>query len=124
MSIGLTARELAQMREDINDLLESTNTTCDILSVAYTSDGEGGMTEAWGTALANVACRIDYRSGSEKMTGGAIQSYSKAVLSIPYNTAINSTNRIKSGGYIWAVKSINDGQSWMAVKRAELERVE
>jgi len=124
MSIGLTARELAQMREDINDLLESTNTTCDILSVAYTSDGEGGMTEAWGTALANVACRIDYRSGSEKMTGGAIQSYSKAVLSIPYNTAINSTNRVKSGDYIWAVKSINDGQSWMAVKRAELERVE
>ena len=98
--------------------------TCDILSVAYTSDGEGGMAETWGTALANVACRIDYRSGSEKMTGGAIQSYSKAVLSIPYNTTINSTNRIKSGGYIWAVKSINDGQSWMAVKRAELERVE
>ena len=123
MSIGLTARELAQMREDINDLLESTNTTCDILSVAYTSDGEGGMTEAWGTALANVACRIDYRSGSEKITGGAIQSYSKAVLSIPYNTAINSTNRVKSGDYIWAVKSINDGQSWKAVKRVEMERV-
>ena len=124
MSIGLTARELAQMREDINDLLESTNTTCDILSVAYTSDGEGGMTETWGTATANVHCRIDYRTGSELLTGGAIQPYNKAVLSIPYNTAINSTNRVKSGGYIWAVKSINDGQSWMAVKRAELERVE
>ena len=124
MSIGLTARELAQMQADINDLLESTNTTCDILSVAYTSDGEGGMTEAWGTALANVACRIDYRSGRETMTGGAIQPYNKAVLSIPYNTPISLTNRVKSGGYIWAVKSINDGQSWMAVKRAELERVE
>ena len=121
MSIGLTARELAQMRVDIEDLMPD---TCDILSVAYTSDGEGGMAETWGTALANVNCRIDYRSGSEKVTGGAIQSYSKAVLSIPYNTPISLTNRIKSGGYIWAVKSINDGQSWMAVKRAELERVE
>ena len=121
MSIALTARELAQMRADIEDLMPD---TCDILSVAYTSDGEGGMTEAWGTATANVACRIDYRSGSEKVTGGAIQPYSKAVLSVPYNTTISLTNRVKSGAYTWAILSINEGQSWQAVKRAELERVE
>ena len=124
MSIGLTARELAQMQADINDLLESTNTTCDILSVAYTADGEGGMAETWGTATAGVHCRIDYRSGRETMTGGAIQPYNKAVLSLPYNTPISTTNRVKSGDYTWAVKSLNDGQSWQAVKRAELERVE
>ena len=124
MSIGLTARELAQMQADINDLLESTNTTCDILSVAYTADSEGGFSEAWGTATANVHCRIDYRSGRENLMGGAIQPYSKAVLSVPYNTTISLTNRVKSGSYTWAVKSINDGQSWMAVKRIELDRVE
>ena len=124
MSIGLTARELAQMQADINDLLESTNTTCDILSVAYTSDGEGGMAETWGTATANVACRIDYRSGSEKMTGGAIQSYSKAVISLPYTTAITTKHRIKLDDYVWSVLSVNEGQSWDVVRRAELERVE
>ena len=121
MSIGLTARELAQMRADIEDLMPD---TCDILSVAYTSDGEGGMAETWGTALANVACRIDYRSGSEKVTGGAIQSYSKAVLSVPYNTALTTKHRVKLDDYVWAVLSLNDGQSWQAVKRAELERVQ
>lgn len=120
MSIGLTARELAQMRADINDLLPD---TCDILSVAYTADGEGGFTEAWGTATANVACRIDYRSGTERLASGAIQPYSKAVLSVPYSTTISKTNRVKSGGYTWAIISLNDGQSWQAVKRAELERV-
>jgi SPP1 family predicted phage head-tail adaptor len=124
MSIGLTARELAQMQADINDLLESTNTTCDILSVAYTADGEGGMAETWGTATANVACRIDYRSGSEKMTGGAIQSYSKAVISLPYTTAITTKHRIKLDDYVWSVLSVNEGQSWDVVRRAELERVE
>ena len=124
MSIGLTARELAQMQADINDLLESTNTTCDILSVAYTADGEGGMAETWGTALANVACRIDYRSGSEKMTGGAIQSYSKAVISLPYTTAITTSHRVQVDSYVWAVKSVNEGQSWDVVRRAELERVQ
>lgn len=121
MSIGLTARELAQMRADIEDLFPD---TCDILSVAYTSDSEGGFAEAWGTATAGVHCRIDYRSGTERMTGGAIQPYSKAVLSIPYNTTISKTNRVKSGSYTWAIVSLNDGQSWQAVKRAELERVE
>ena len=120
MSIGLTARELAQMQADIYDLLPD---TCDILSVAYTSDSEGGFAEAWGTATAGVKCRIDYRSGRESMTGGAIQPYSKAVLSVPYNTTVSLTNRVKSGDYTWSILSINDGQSWKAVKRAELERV-
>lgn len=120
MSIGLTARELAQMREDIEDLMPD---VCDILSVAYTSDGEGGMAEAWGTALASVACRLDYRSGSEKMVGGAIQSYSKAVLSLPYATVISTNNRVKIDAYVWSVLSVNDKQSWDAVRRAELERV-
>ena len=120
MSIGLTARELAQMQADIYDLLPD---TCDILSVAYTSDSEGGFAEAWGTATANVHCRIDYRSGRETMVGGAIQPYSKAVISLPYNTTISLTNRVKVGDYVWSIVSINDGQSWQAVKRAELERV-
>lgn len=121
MSIGLTARELAQMRADIEDLFPD---TCDILSVAYTADSEGGFAEAWGTATAGVHCRIDYRSGTERMTGGAIQPYNKAVISLPYNTTISATNRIKSGAYTWSILSLNDGQSWQAVKRAELERVE
>ena len=120
MSIGLTARELAQMRADIEDLFPD---TCDILSVAYTADSEGGFAEAWGTATAGVKCRIDYRSGRENLMGGAIQPYSKAVLSVPYNTTISLTNRVKSGDYVWSILSINEGQSWQAVKRAELERV-
>ena len=121
MSIALTARELAQMRADIEDLMPD---TCDILSVAYTSDGEGGMTEAWGTALADVACRVDYRSGSEKMTGGAIQPYNKAVISLPYTTALTTKHRVKLDDFVWAVLSVNEGQSWDVVRRAELERVE
>jgi len=121
MSIALTAKELAQMRADIEDLMPD---TCDILSVAYTSDGEGGMTEAWGTALADVACRVDYRSGSEKMTGGAIQPYNKAVISLPYTTALTTKHRVKLDDFVWAVLSVNEGQSWDVVRRAELERVQ
>jgi head-tail adaptor len=71
-----------------------------------------------------VNCRIDYRSGSEKVTGGAIQSYSKAVLSLPYTTAISTKNRIQIDSYVWSVLGVNDKQSWDVVRRAELERAE
>lgn len=120
MSIALTARELAQMRADIEDLMPD---ECDILSVAYTSDGEGGLTESWGTALANVPCRLDYRSGRENIAGAAVQSYNKAVLSLPYSTEIETTNRVQIETSVWSVISVNHKQSWDAVRRAELERV-
>lgn len=112
--------ELAQIRADILNMLPD---TCTILSVGYTSDGEGGMAETWGTATASVACRIDYRSGRENVMGGAVLPYSKAVISLPYATALETTNRILADGRTYAVLSVNAGQSWIVSVRAELERV-
>ena len=116
----LSTDELAQMRDDILNLLPD---TCTILSVGYTSDGEGGMSETWGTATANVACRIDYRSGRENVAGGAWMPYSKAVLTLPFDTVLETTSRILSDGRTYAVLSANAGQSWIVSVRAELERV-
>lgn len=120
MSIGLTARELAQMRADIEGLLPD---TCTILSATRVSDGEGGTETSWGTALANVPCRVDYKSGTEYTAGAAVQSYSKAVLSLPYRTAIDTSNRVEIDDFVWAVISVNAGQTWEAVRRAEIERI-
>ena len=58
----LTAREVAQMQADAESLMPD---TCTILSVAYTSDGEGGMTEAWGTATASVKCLDSSQAGDD-----------------------------------------------------------
>lgn len=116
----LTDNELAQMRADIANLLPD---TCSILSVAYTSDGEGGWSEAWGTATASVACRIDFKMGREVVVGGAVQPFTRVILSLPYNTALSTNDRILSGGNTYAVKSVNNGQSWIVAVRAELERV-
>ena len=121
----LTAREVAQMRADAEELMPD---TCTILSVAYTSDGEGGMTEAWGTATASVKCRLDFITshlsmGREVVVGGAVQPYTSAVLSLPYDTVITPANRVTVNGDTFAVKSVNDGQSWIIAVRARLERV-
>jgi len=116
----LSAGELAQMRADVLNLLPD---TCSILSVTYTSDGEGGLTEAWGTVTANVACRIDYSSGVETNIGGAVNPYTRAKISLPYDTVLATTNRIVSGGVTYSVTNVNNGQSWNVSVRADLERV-
>jgi hypothetical protein len=114
----LTAAELTAMQDAISLLLPD---TCNILTVTSTPDGMGGVTKTIGTALSGVACRLDDASAPMQLTGGAVQIYSGFMLSIPYNTSISETNLVEIGSTRYTVKSINDGQSWNAVKRVEVE---
>lgn len=116
----MSATELTQARADVINMLPD---SCDILSVTYTRDGEGGSSETWGTISSNVPCRIDYRSGRETLQGGAIQPYTNMIISLPYNVALETTNRIFADGQTYAVKSSNARQSWIVAVRAELERI-
>lgn len=118
---NLTADELAEMRDAIEDLLPD---TCDILSVTRTSNGEGGFTETWGTVSASVACRLDAISGTDHLSAGAIQPFTRWMLTVPYDTVINNTYRVSHGGYTYnVVGGVNTDTSWIASKRAVLERV-
>jgi len=114
----LSNAELAGMREAINQLMPQ---SCDILSVTLTPDGQGGNTEAWGTASASVSCRLDVTTGMEQIAGGGLQPFTRSVLSLPYDTTITQDNRIKIGSNTYAVKTVNIDQAWIGVKRCELE---
>ena len=116
----LSNDELSDMRSTIQDYLLPG--TCNILSFAGTADGSGGFTEAWGTASANVACRLDTQTGRYQNLDGGVQTYKKLVLSLPYGTTITEANRVSHGGNLYAVVSTNEG-SWLAVKRAEVQKV-
>jgi head-tail adaptor len=117
---GLSAEELRQMRDDIEDLMPD---TCNILSLAYTRDNQGGMIETWGTASASVLCRIDFSSGKEALVNAAVQPFVRAMLSVPYNTTITTSNRVTWGSYTFNVVAVNLGQSWNVVRRVVLEEV-
>lgn len=120
----LSTSDLSYMRDVIGDLLPD---TCNILSVTETADGMGGVTPTWGTTSAGVACRLDIivsRSDEEQIAGASLRAFQETVLSVPYSTSISTTNRIEHGGYTYDVKATNTDQSWIAVKRATLERVE
>lgn len=118
--MGLTNTELQYMRDAIGQLMPD---VCNILSVTNTPDGYGGVTQTWGTASANVKCRLDVKSGNIATTGGAIQEYVSYMLSLPYDTVIDFTNQVEINGSTYAVTDVNDNQSWNAVKRVSLEWV-
>lgn len=116
----LTIAELAFMRESINLLMPD---TCTIKSVTLVSNEEGGMVETWATSDTCLG-RLDMRTSSAPVLGGAVQEFTGYMLSLPYDTVIDTTNRVVIDSVTYAVTSINDGQSWKAVKRVTLEVVE
>jgi head-tail adaptor len=114
----LDASMLAAMRDAIEELLPD---TCTILSVTRTPDSKGGWTEAWGTASSSVACRLDMKSGVEQLQGGGVEPYKSYALSLPYDTTITTEYRVVHSGTTYNVKTVNTNQSWIAVRRVELE---
>jgi head-tail adaptor len=118
--MALTDSELTAMRDAIGQLLPQ---SCNILSVTLTPDGQGGNTETWGTASASVDCRLDVISGTEQVTGGGLQPYTKVMLSLPYDTDIDTDNRVELGSNTYAVLTANIDQAWIAVRRCELEKL-
>ncbi len=119
--MGLTATELSQMRDTIELLLPDVANICTITNVP---DGEGGSTQTRGTSGTAIPCRLDVVQGREQVTGGAIQPYISYMLSLPYDTTVAEENIIEHGGIDYHVKSVNQNQSWVAVRRVELEVVD
>lgn len=119
----LTSSDLSGMREAIEALFPD---TCNILTATETPDGFGGVSQSWGTASASVACRVDIVSRTNKdelVAGASLRAFQETVISLPYDTVISATNRVEHGGYTYDVKATNTDQSWVAVRRATLERI-
>lgn len=114
----LTAADLAYMRSAINELLPD---TCNICTITHTPNGMGGCTDTRATIGTAIACRLDMQSGREPTVGGAVQQFTGYTLSLPYDTTIGITNLVEINSADYSVTSINDGQSWIAVKRVTLE---
>lgn len=117
---ALSNRDLTSMRQTVAELMPD---RCHLLTKTSVSNGQGGQTTTWGTASANVPCRLDMMHGMETLTGGALQQYTGYVLSLPYDTTITQSQRVLLNDITYAVKSVNTNQSWVAVKRVELEKV-
>lgn len=119
----LTTQELLHMRDSTELLMPD---TCNILSVTNTPDGQGGVTQTWGTVSSSIACRLDILSRQNtniQIDGAALREYQETILSVPFDTTVENNNRVEHGGLTYNVTSTNTDQSWIAVKRVYLERI-
>jgi hypothetical protein len=96
--------------------------TCNILSATRAVDAMGGISDTWGTAKANIACRLDALNGKEILASGEIEPYHTYVLTLPNSTAITTDSRVEHGDYTYEVKSVTLDRSWSWCKRAMVER--
>ena len=119
-SSALTTAELVSMRATIDAAFPD---LANILNVTYTPDGQGGYTDNWGTALVSVPCRLAFERGLETIAGGGLQPFAGLVLTMPYNTALTTANRVEQGGVLYDVKSVDTGKSNNLCVRAQVGKI-
>ena len=110
---------LTAMRDAIGELLPD---TCQVVTITLSPDGQGGQTESRATASA-VPFRLDVLTGREQIAGGALQPFTAYKGSLPYDTSIVTGSELLHGGVTYAVTAVNTNQSWIAVKRVDLEKL-
>jgi head-tail adaptor len=124
-----SADEIARWQTDLE--AATLPDTCSILSVTRVSDGQGGWTETWGTVASGIACREDAYSsqglssfqGSEMLGGGAVQAFSRRMMTLAYGSTVTSANRIVNGSNTYNVVAVDNGKSWAAEVRVIVELV-
>lgn len=119
----LQSDELTAVRETVALVLPD---TCNILSPTRTGDNQGGWTDSWGTAGTAIACRLDGNLGGqrENVSGGGLRAHAAFILTVPYDTTIQSGWRVEHSGNTYAViGSPRKSTSWSAHVRCELELV-
>lgn len=114
-------RELANLRADMENVLMPD--VCNILSVTYTADGQGGHTQAWGTATYGIACRIDPVKASEILAGGQVAPYHGYVVTLPHDTTVTAADRVEIDTQAYNILSVDAGKSWSACVRLQVEKV-
>jgi hypothetical protein len=119
----LSDSQLEFMRDQIELTLPD---TCTILSPTRASDGQGGWTDTWGTASANVKCRLDASkklAQSERLGGAALLPYSYWMLTLPHDTTIGTTYRVVHSGQTYNVEYEDSEKSWNACVRVLVTRI-
>ena len=121
--MSLSASELSQLRSDASDYLPD---TCTIQTVAQTSDGMGGWTEAWSNTYTSVACRLapEQTAQTEGLEGEQMAAVTRWVLTVAYDQAIDETMRVVHDSETYEVARLDDTHSNRTAKRAHLARLD
>ena len=111
--------------------------TCDIQVRRIVPDGMGGSTETWVTYLfrdefdndnygaEDVACLLaPLTSKNQGQAGNQFMMHGGWVLSVAFDRAIASGNRVVMGGDTYEVLGVEDDHSTRILRRADLHRLD
>jgi hypothetical protein len=116
----LTAAELSALRTDV---LETLPDTCVILRATATNSN-GYPSEAWGTAVASAACRLD---PVRQQDAGVIADREAGVtywqLTLAYDADVADGDRIVHSSVTYEVQQLHGTHSNRIVKRATVAKV-
>lgn len=117
----LTSRELADLRNDILDLLPD---TCRIERMTVTNTN-GYAEESWGTAVASIACRFDPdTSRKETEVAGAQEAHLiRYIVTLPYNANVQDGDRFVYQGSTYEMLQLHDVHSNNASKRVKVSLI-
>jgi len=120
--MSLSTLELAQLRSDADDYLPD---VCIIWTIARVPDDYGGWTEEPEDTYPDVACRLAALASSrpEGMDGAELGSFTRWLLAVPYNQAIDATMRVEHSDVTYEIEAVDDLQSHRASRHAYLRLV-
>lgn len=119
--MGLSTKELADMREVADDYFPD---TCTIQVPTNSAGSMGGPAQSFANTYTSVACRVDpMGAGSESEVASALEGQSGWWLNIPYDQDIDITYRVVHDSITYEVKSVVDTQSYRTIRRAAMVRV-
>lgn len=110
-----SAKELADLRNDLLDLMPD---TCRIERPAYVNT-DGYAEESWGTAVASVKCRFDPDTTRKDVETVADREahLARYIVTLPYNADIQDGDRLAFSGKTYEVLQIHETHSNHASRR-------
>lgn len=118
----LTAAEIADMRDTLEDTLPD---TCVIQRRTLTSDGQGGKTEAWaaaGTALCRLSPRGQGLDG-EDARADRITGEEDWIVTLPALTDVTSSDRLLILSNTYEPVGVRAVRSWELSRRVTCKRI-
>lgn len=114
--VGLTAAQLARMRQTLTNMLPQSAT---LQTVTRTSDGMGGWTESLSTGTV-VKCRLDPHSptAAEALAGDMETVAVRYRLTVPYDAPLTAASRVTVDGHTYRVIQVDADHAWRLSRRA------
>ncbi len=118
MSWDLTS-EIAQQRTDAANTF---NDSCVITRLAETSDGQGGMVQAW-TPVGTADCRIVANTGLSKQVGAQFERVGAFTLTVAPGTNLLENDKVTLAGNetVYRVQFVDDVRAWQTAVRAQVD---